>query len=223
MQKANGLVWVTGIDTDVGKTVATGFLARRLGAMGAAVITQKWVQTGVDSVSAVASDIVVHRRLMGLDLQAVDLDFTTCPYRFKKACSPHLAARLEGGRIDPAVLQLATARLQVDYDWVLMEGAGGLLVPLNEDLTLLDYVASQGYAVALVTSGRLGSLNHTLLSLEALASRGLSLCYLLYNPIADGDAQIVAETRCYLKAYLDCHFASYEWIDLPILEDLLMG
>lgn len=89
---------VSGIDTDIGKSVATGLMARSLSLLGYSVITQKLVQTGCRGV---AEDILRHRQLMGVDLLPEDQSGLTCPYVFSKPCSPHLAAELEGTVIDP--------------------------------------------------------------------------------------------------------------------------
>ena len=93
-----GIVFVTGIDTGIGKSVATGLMARWLAQRGRTVITQKLVQTGCRG--PVAEDIAVHRRLMGTGLLDVDRDGTTCPCIFAYPASPHLAARLEGRVVD---------------------------------------------------------------------------------------------------------------------------
>ncbi|MBU0959939.1 MAG: dethiobiotin synthase, partial [Proteobacteria bacterium] len=99
---------ISGIDTDIGKSVATGLMARSLSSSGYSVITQKLVQTGCHGV---AEDIQRHRQLMGIDLLPEDLNGLTCPYVFSKPCSPHLAAELEGTAVDPERIRKATERL----------------------------------------------------------------------------------------------------------------
>src|SRR5512145_376543 len=96
------VLFVTGIDTGIGKSVATGLMARWLAQRGRTVITQKLVQTGCRE--PVAGDIAAHRRLMGTGLLDVDLDGTTCPCVFGYPASPHLAARLENRTVDTAVI-----------------------------------------------------------------------------------------------------------------------
>jgi len=162
------VLFVSGIDTDIGKTYATGMIAKALMQQGIKVITQKLIQTGVTmnidtGEMDIADDIMTHRQLMDIPLQPFDLDFTTCTHRYKKPASPHLATRLSGQVLDPEVITSATKRLLAEYDLVLLEGAGGLLVPITEQLLILDYIATQGYPIILVTSGRLGSINHTFL------------------------------------------------------------
>ena len=222
------VLFISGIDTDIGKTYATGMVAKALMHQGANVITQKLVQTGV-SVNCdtgemnIADDIVTHRQLMNMPLQPCDLDFTTCPFRYEKPASPHLSAALANAVLDPEIITKFTQQLQQSYDIVLLEGAGGLLVPITEQLLTLDYIATQGYPVILVTSGRLGSINHTLLSLEAIKARGLTVHSVIYNHIHDSaaqtDKQIADSTIDYLKNYLAEHYPTAHWLSLPVQED----
>ncbi|WP_298808471.1 dethiobiotin synthase [uncultured Psychrobacter sp.] len=226
------VLFVSGIDTDIGKTYATGLLAKALMQQGVSVITQKLVQTGVsinpdNGEMSIADDIVTHRQLMDISLQPCDLDFTTCAHRYKKPASPHLATKLSGETLDLDMITNATKRLQVQYDAVLLEGAGGLLVPITENLLTLDYVAEQGYPVILVTSGRLGSINHTLLSLEAIESRGLMIHSVIYNHIHDDaeqtDTEIANSTIEFLRKYLDNHHPEAHWLQIPYLKNNLVG
>ena len=216
------VLFVSGIDTDIGKTYATGLLAKSLMQQGVNVITQKLVQTGIskqaDGELGIADDILSHRQLMQMPLQPCDLDFTTCPYCYEKPASPHLSAALANQPLNINVITDATNALQADYELVLLEGAGGLLVPINEQLLTLDYIAEQGYPIVLVTSGRLGSINHTLLSLEAIKSRGLMIHSVIYNHIHDDaeqtDAEIANSTIDFLQAYLACHYPKAHWLVL---------
>ena len=218
------VLFISGIDTDIGKTYATGMVAKALMHQGANVITQKLVQTGV-SVNCdtgemnIADDIVTHRQLMNMPLQPCDLDFTTCPFRYEKPASPHLSAALANAVLDPEIITKFTQQLQQSYDIVLLEGAGGLLVPITEQLLTLDYIATQGYPVILVTSGRLGSINHTLLSLEAIRARGLTMHSVIYNHIHDTadntDTEIANSSIDYLKNYLAQNYPNANWLQLP--------
>lgn len=209
------VIFVGGIDTEIGKTVVTGWLARQWLDQGGEVITQKLVQTGCVGAS---DDILLHRRLMGCGLFEEDRDGTTMPALYAYPASPHLAARLEGRVLDLDAIGAATARLRARYATVLVEGAGGLLVPLTPDLLTLDYVARQGWPVLLVTSGRLGSINHTLLSLEAIAARGVALHGIAWNSRDDGsDEVIAAESRRYLRGWMQARFPQAHWYDVPLL------
>lgn len=186
---------VSGIDTGIGKTWATAALGRSLRAEGHGFITAKLVQTGGTGLSA---DILEHRRLLGQPVLDDDRAGLTCPYVLPFPASPHLAARLAGREIDSRRIVTALAALESRHGIVLCEGAGGLMVPLDDDRTILDLAADQGWPVFLVTSGRLGSLNGTLLSLAALKHAGLPLAALVFNEHGGGDPVIDGEAKRYL-------------------------
>ena len=205
---------IGGIDTGAGKSVVTGLLARHLLDLGRAVTTLKLVQTGCSGVS---EDILMHRRLMGQARTDFDREGVTCPYVFSFPASPLLAARMAGAEIDTAVLDRSLETLRQRHEWLLVEAAGGLLVPLRKDLLLLEYLAAKRLPMILVTSPRLGSINHTRLSLEALRARAVPLVGLVYNLHGDHPREIVQDTlhEC-RKALADYDFAP----NLVILPDL---
>ncbi len=189
---------ICGIDTGIGKSVVTGLLARFLHEQGRRVITQKPVQTGCDGQS---EDILTHRRLMETGWLEEDEKRLTCPYNFSFPGSPHLAAKLAYQTIDPDTITATTKVLEQNYEWVLIEGAGGLMVPLTEDILFVDYLAQQNYPILLVTSPRLGSINHTLMSLEIIRSHGLSLSGIVYNLYDNALQEIVQDSQqVFLKA-----------------------
>lgn len=191
MTKPHRTIAVGGIDTDVGKSYVTGLLASYLHQQGESVTTLKLVQTGCQGL---AEDIQLHRKLMGQPLTEFDRAGTTCPYVFPFPASPSLAARMVGATIEVATLDQSVATLQAHYQWLLVEGAGGLLVPLNQHLLLLDYFATNHFPMILVTSPRLGSINHTRLSLEAIQHRNIHLLGLVYNLYGEHPREIVQDT-----------------------------
>ncbi len=188
----NKVIALCGIDTGVGKSVATGLLAAFLSGQGKKVITQKPVQTGD---TGRPGDILLHRRLMDAAWNEYDERGLTCSYCLPFAGSPHLAAQIAGCRIEAAKISRASEILTAEHDCLLIEGAGGLLVPLNEDLLQLDYFQERGYPILLITTPRLGSINHTLLSLEAIRTRGIRLLGLVYNLYGDNPFEIVRDSR----------------------------
>ncbi|TGZ98659.1 dethiobiotin synthase [Rodentibacter pneumotropicus] len=202
------VIFISGIDTEVGKTIATGLYARELMEQGFSVITQKMIQTGCRGI---ADDLLVHRKIQKIDLTEDDLDGTTCPYLFEYPCSPHLAAEKEGRIIDVKKIEKSTALLAEKYDYVLLEGAGGLMVPYRKWETTLDYIQTHGYPLVLVTSGKLGSINHTLLSLEACKTRNINVLRVLYNLYPEYDPIILGETQRYLKHYLAQFFPNTQF------------
>ena len=191
---------ISGIDTDIGKTIATGLMAKSLLQSGYSVITQKIVQTGCNGI---AEDIIAHRELMGIELQPEDESGLTCPYVFQKACSPHLAAELENKSINTSKISEATEHLRTHFDHVLLEGAGGLQVPLTREMTFLDYLQKQDYPLILVSSPRLGSINHTLSALELAKNRGIRVSGIVYNSFDSSDTVIGEDSRNIFLAALE--------------------
>lgn len=207
--------FISGIDTGIGKTYTTGYLAKLWNEQGQKTITQKLIQTGNVDIS---EDIEQHREIMGMGWFPEDQSKLTMPEIFTYPASPHLATQIDGREIDFQKIADATQQLAEKYDLVLLEGAGGLMEPLTTDLLTIDYIAEKKFPVILVSSGRLGSINHTLLSLEALKIRGLELYALAYNLNDESqDALISQDTAAYLKAYLAKHFPKALWIDIPVL------
>ncbi|MCM1319707.1 MAG: dethiobiotin synthase [Muribaculaceae bacterium] len=212
MNRLPKIFMVTGIGTDVGKSYATGWLARELANSGRNVITQKLIQTGNKEYS---EDIDVHRRVMGIPMQPRDIDHTTAPIILSYPASPHLAAEIDGITVDFEVAAQATVKLAKEYDTVVIEGAGGALVPLHDDYLTADYMAEHGLPTVIVTNGQLGSINHTLLTLEALRQRGIDIVAVVYNPHFDTDKIISADTRKYLNTYLSKHYKDTVFIEMP--------
>ena len=208
------VIFITGIDTDAGKTYATAALARRLMDEGRSVVTQKFIQTGCVGSS---EDIEAHRRLTGTDPLPEDAEGLTAPVIFSYPASAQLAARLDGREIDLDLIDKATDQLARRYDTVLIEGAGGLMVPITDDFLTIDYIATRRLPAVLVTNGRLGSINHTLLSLEALISRGIPVREIIYTTHFDKDATIAADTRGFIARYLARHLPSTPLTLLPTL------
>ena len=207
--------FISGIDTGIGKTYATGCLAKLWNAQGKKTITQKLIQTGNVDIS---EDIEQHREIMGIGWFPEDESKLTMPEIFTYPASPHLATKIDGREIDFQKIENATEQRAEKYEVVLLEGAGGLMVPLTTDLLIIDYVAEKKYPVILVTSGRLGSINHTILSLEAIKSRGLELYAVAYNLKDESQDELISkDTAEYLKAYLAKHFPNSLWIDIPVI------
>lgn len=199
-------LFITGIDTDAGKTYATAWLASQLSAQGRRVITQKFIQTGCTGSS---EDIDAHRRLTGTGPLPEDAEGLTAPIILSYPASAQLAARIDGVEIDLGVIDRAREELARRYDDVLIEGAGGLMVPITDDFMAIDYAVTRRLPVALVTNSKLGSINHTVLSLEALRTRGVNLVYVLYNEHHMGSGpEIEADTLAFLRRYLSRHWPS---------------
>lgn len=208
--------FVSGIDTNVGKSYATGYIARTWNSEGIHTITQKLIQTGNTEIS---EDIELHRRIMGTGFLPEDMEKLTMPEIFSYPCSPHLAAEIDGRDIDFRKIEKATAELSARYDAVLLEGAGGLMVPLTRNLLTIDYIARMHYPLIYVTSGRLGSINHFLLGLEAIRNRNIKLHTVAYNLYPhEEDDRISRDTENYIKELLTREWPGTGFITVPMLD-----
>ena len=194
--------FVSGIDTGIGKTMATGLMACSLAAAGRDVITVKLVQTGNDGFS---EDIDAHRAICGGVRFPEDGEGLTAPQIFKFPSSPLLAAALEGRTVDVDSISRAVRKCAARHEIVLVESAGGLDVPLTNELLSVDLAAREKWPLVLVSCGRLGSINHTLLSLEAAKVRGMSVAGVVWNWCEGADSQIDDDscetTRSYLSRW----------------------
>ncbi|MBQ6352580.1 MAG: dethiobiotin synthase [Lentisphaeria bacterium] len=193
-----GVVLVSGIDTGVGKTVATGLMARQLVRQGVDAITVKVVQTGNVGFS---EDLEEHRRFMEKTFPEDALKLTA-PQIFAFPASPHHAAKLERRTVELDKIRHACTELAQRHDLVLAEGAGGLAVPLTEEVLTADLAAEMKWPLILVASGKLGSLNHTIMSLEFAAARKIAVRGIVYNYAPGADPVIDADSERMMKKYL---------------------
>ena len=209
--------FITGIDTGVGKSIVTGLLARFLRSFKVNYITAKLVQTGCQDT---AEDIAAHRKLEGIELLNEDIAKATCPYTFKFPASPHLAAEMDGCTIDPEYIAKCVNKLAGSYECVLLEGAGGLMVPLTRDLLTADFIAGQGYSVIVVSSSRLGSINHTLLTMEAALSRNIPVAGVIYNEYPPEKPAIAEDSKSIISEWMKKHKVTAPLIPSPEVKDL---
>lgn len=174
-------LFVTGTDTDVGKTHVASLMAAALHAQGLRVGVYKPLASGCqrDAAGNLVSEDAV--KLWTAAGQPGTLD-NVCPQRFEAALAPHLAARAEGQTVDTRRMRSGIDFWRATSDVVLVEGAGGLLCPMAEDATTVaDLVAEFGYPVVVVCRNALGVINHTLLTLEVARHRGLEVVGLVLN------------------------------------------
>ena len=181
------IYFVSGIDTGIGKTVAVGMMCRALQQTGRDWISVKMVQTGCDGFS---EDLDAHRAMAGVGRFPEDEKGLTAPQIFRFPASPLLAASLEGHTVDLDRIAASVRACEQRHEIVLVEGAGGLCVPLTEDVLTVDFVADQGWPIILVASGRLGAINHILLSLEAAKARGIPLAGIVMNGFPKTDPRL---------------------------------
>lgn len=192
--------FVTGTDTGVGKTLVSVALLQSYAERGLRVVGMKPVAAGCEP-GQVNEDVAMLRAASNVDAPIELIN----PYGFQPAIAPHLAAQLAGEPIRIPRVMECYERLARDADIVIVEGAGGWMVPLNEAETLADLAWSMGLPVILVVGMRLGCLNHALLTAEAIQNRGVGLAGWVANRIdphmAAFDANLAA-LSCRISAPL---------------------
>lgn len=182
--RTKNVIFIAGTDTGVGKSVVTGLLARHIWESGHSAVTQKWIQTGHRTGR---DDIYAHMKLMGKTRKEYKAYMPYMePYVFRSASSPHLAARLERKPIDINKIIVSLKTLSECFDFVIVEGTGGLMVPIKENMLIIDLVKEIRIPVILVAANKLGAINHALLSIEALMTRKIKNPGIIFNDVSEG-------------------------------------
>lgn len=193
MSPARRGVFIGGTDTGVGKTRVGVALVRALRARGLRVGAMKPVETGVGDEGP--ADARALREAAGGSDPLDDV----CPQRFAMPAAPSVAARAEGRSLDLTAIDAAHARLRERHDFLVVEGAGGLLVPLDTEHCMADLARRFGLPLLLVARAALGTINHTRLTLEAARARGLEIAGLVVchadGVLSAADAANLAELR----------------------------
>jgi len=180
-------VFVTGTGTEVGKTVVAAVMARTAHAAGARVAVFKPAVSGLDDYPLrpetwdCAPELPDHV-LLRLASGSAQGDDEITPYRYAAAVSPHLAAELAGEPIDPDLLRGAALDATKDCDLLICEGVGGFLVPLTPRYLVRDLARDLAMPVVVVAAPGLGTINHTLLTIEAVRDSGLEVAKVVLNP-----------------------------------------
>jgi dethiobiotin synthase len=195
------LILVTGTDTGVGKTVVTCALLRALRERGHQPFPIKAVETGCSDLERPEDAMALSAAAGGVPLRVV------CPARYRTPAAPATAARLEGSVHSYEGVLAHVRQVQATYPLVILEGAGGLLVPLAEGKSYADLAMSLGAPLIIVARNALGTINHTSLTLEAAFSRGIPVLAVVLNAAAVSDAVFV-DHRAELRAL---------WPGVPIL------
>lgn len=203
---------IAGIGKKIGKSYATGWLAREMTSAEHYVITMKAVQTGS---SDICDDIKTHRKIMNMNPTTFDMTRISSPCKFTHIAAPHIAAKLEHDEIKIDMITEATRLLHKNYKHVLIEAAGGLMTPLKGDYLTIDYIRAMKLPTILVVNGAPGSINATLLSLYAMAHYGIDIFGVIYNPYFDKDKEVAAETKEYLKEWVMHHYPNTLWFEMP--------
>jgi dethiobiotin synthetase len=205
-------VFVTGTGTEVGKTVVAATIARTLAAEGRRVAVFKPAVTGLDE--GVETDHELLRRASG----SGQSDAEIAPYRYGPPASPHLAAALAGEEIDPERLRQAAATAAGGAEAIVCEGVGGLLVPLSPGYLVRDLAADLGYPLVVVASPGLGTINHTLLTIEAARAGGLEVAAVVLNPWPDEPSAIERSNRETIASLAEVPILTLPRLDLAYPE-----
>jgi dethiobiotin synthetase len=203
-------LFVTGTGTEVGKTVVAAAIARTVAAEGRRVAVFKPAVTGLDDPSE--PDHSLLRRAAG----SAQSDEEIAPYRYGPPMSPHLAAEVAGERIDPERLRAAARGAADAADFLVCEGVGGLLVPLAASPPYLvrDLAADLALPLVVVASPGLGTINHTLLTLEAARSAGLEVAAVVLNPWPEEPDRIALSNRETIAALGEVRVETLPWLAL---------
>lgn len=184
-------LFITGTGTGVGKTIAAAAVTAALTGHGVNAGVMKPIATGMDPGESGMSDPDWLAWATGV----TDPPDLIAPYRFGVPASPLVAAARDGRAIDPARIIEALEALSARHDCVVVEGIGGVLVPITADFFVADLAKQLGLPVLIVAHAGLGSINHTLLTVECLRNRGVAIGGLIFNhPSPPLTAEAVSET-----------------------------
>jgi len=228
----NGL-FVTGTDTDIGKTALSALLLAELRRRNINAAPMKPAQTGClrkletrnlkpekenrtpgfqvsslkSQVSLTVPDLDYSLSMASMTVSEVSYS-NMSPYTFEPACSPHLAAGLAGTEIDISEIVIASRTLATEYEFIIAEGAGGIMVPLNRHETMLDLMQAMKLPILLAARPGLGTINHTLLSIRALRSDGLDIAGVVFVASTPDEPGLIEE---------DNHFTIEQFGKVPVL------
>jgi dethiobiotin synthetase len=203
-------LFVTGTGTEVGKTVVAAALARTATTSGLRVAVFKPAVSGLDE----PGERIADHELLRLASGSTQTDDEIAPYRYGPALSPHLAAELAGDRIDPARLGAAARSGGRRADLLVCEGVGGFLVPLAPGYLVRDFARDLGLPVVIAASPGLGTINHTLLTAEAVRGAGLDLAAVVLTPWSNDPSAMEQSNRSTIGALTGAEVLTLPEIDL---------
>jgi dethiobiotin synthetase len=201
-------VFVTGTGTEVGKTVVAAVIAHTHAAAGERVVVFKPAVSGL--AEGGESDHALLRRAAG----SSQSDDEIAPYRYEQPVSPHLGAELAGERIEPSRL-LDSARAAAEpADFLVAEGVGGLLVPLTLGYLVRDLARDLALPLVIAASPGLGTINHTLMTVEAARAVGLEVAFVVLTPWPEAPGTIEASNREAIERLAQLRVETLQRIDL---------
>lgn len=197
--------FITGTDTNVGKTYVTCLLLQGLRRAGRKAVGFKPVAAG-DRADA-------HALLAACEGAEITLDEIN-PLYLKAPAAPLVASMLENKTINAKQLREAFHRLTERFDTVLVEGAGGWEVPFTPESTMADFAQSLGLPVIVVANNKLGAINHTLLTVRSIRERGMTCAGIVLNYVADERDTASITNRAMIEKFL---------VDVPVLGEVMHG
>lgn len=180
-------IFVTGTGTEVGKTHVCGLLLDFFKKQGLGVGYQKWAATGPGFPP---EDLRRCLRVAGIPFEQQNVDLQV-PFRFAMPASPHLAAEQEGRSVDPGHIRSVFARACAEHELLVVEGVGGLMVPLTRELLLADLLAELKIPTLIVAASGLGTINHSLLTIEALRARDIPVLGVVFSDGAEQESELL--------------------------------
>ena len=199
-------LFVTGTDTGVGKSIVAAALCAAIAARGERVAAFKPVLTGLDEPPQ--APWPHDHELLASGANAGQAPDDVAPYRFGPAVSPHLAAELAGAVIERVALLEAARAAATTADALVCEGVGGFLVPLSPDYLMRDLAGDLGLPVVVVARPGLGTINHTLLTVEAVRAAGLRVAGVVLTPWPDAPSAMELSNRTTIERLAEAQVAS---------------
>ena len=205
-------VFVTGTGTEVGKTVVAATLARDAARRGLRVSVFKPAVTGLDDYAG--GDAVPDHQVLRAAAGSAQTDEQIAPYRYGPPVSPHLGAELAGGAIEPGRLRAAANAAAGDGDYLVCEGVGGFLVPLTLGYLVRDFARDLGLPAVIAAAPGLGTINHTLLTVEAVRAVGLEVAGVVLTPWPDEPGDVERSNRVAIERLGGVGVLELPWLDL---------
>ena len=182
-------IFITGTGTDLGKTYVSALIAKKLTESGRITAYYKAAMSGNErraDGSLIPGDAFFVKKVSGIHQSLEDM----CPFVYENAYSPHLASRIEGNPVEMEIVKQGFEKVCVQYDYVIMEGSGGILCPLRFDkvkLQLEDVIQQLGLACLIVADAGLGTINQVVLTVEYMRNRKIPIHGIIYNHYEPGN------------------------------------
>ena len=182
-------LFITGTGTDIGKTYVTGLMIKKLQESGLKAAYYKAAMSGNDrreDGSLIPGDAVRVKNMSGISQPPEEM----CPYVYENAYSPHLASRLEGNPVQPEVVKAGFEKVAAEYDYVTMEGSGGILCPIcfdEQKIMLEDVITMLDLSCLLIADAGLGTINQVVLTWFYMKARNIPVKGIIFNHFHRGD------------------------------------